>query len=305
MLDRPSRAIGAARGLALALVLALLPPMSSDALANGKAQLLSAFTWQSSVEGFGGFSALAMGSDGLAFTVLSDRGRLGQGRLSRDAKGRITGARLDSFVPLLGTEGEGLTRFRADSEGLAVRPDGRLYISFEGFHRVWTYARPGGKAAWLPRHKDFEGLPINKSLEALARAPDGTLYTIPEAPNVGGTAFQVYRYRRGNWDTPFTIPQRGDFLVTEAAIGPDGRFYLLERSFSLLGGFASRVRRFELRGDALSHETVILETPRTERDNLEGMAIWQAPEGMRMTLISDDNENFFQRTEIVEYALPR
>lgn len=294
-----------ALGLALALSFAVTPTLSSGAWANGKARLLSAYTWRSQVEGFGGFSALALGADGLAFTVLSDRGRLGQGRLKRDAEGRITGAKLTSFTPLLGTEGEGLTRFRADSEGLAIRPDGRLYISFEGFHRVWTYAKPGGPAAWLPRHPDFENLAFNKSLEALARAPDGTLYTIPEGPGAGGTSFPVYRYRKGKWDKPFAIPKRGDFLVTEAAIGPDDRLYVLERSFGLMTGFASRVRRFEVSENALSHETVVLTSPAGERDNLEGMALWQAPDGLRMTLISDDNQKFFQRTEIVEYLLPR
>ena len=40
-------------------------------------------------------------------------------------------------------------------------------------------------------------------------------------------------------------------------------------------------------------------------DNLEGLAVTRAATGqIRLTMISDDNFNPFQRSEIVEYLLP-
>jgi hypothetical protein len=95
------------------------------------------------------------------------------------------------------------------------------------------------------------------------------------------------------------------FLVTGADVGPDGRLYVLERSFSILGGFASRVRRFAIGRDGLTDETLMLETPPGRHDNLEGISVWQDDDGLRMTLISDDNQRFFQRTELVDYRLPQ
>ena len=74
---------------------------------------------------------------------------------------------------------------------------------------------------------------------------------------------------------------------------------MLERDF--LGiGFRSRVRRFDLTG---GNEQVLLETRLRAHDNLEGISVWQDEQGLRMTLISDDNFRAFQRTEIVEYRL--
>lgn len=36
-------------------------------------------------------------------------------------------------------------------------------------------------------------------------------------------------------------------------------------------------------------------------DNLEGLSVWQDAQGVRLTMVSDDNFMFFQRTEFVEY----
>ena len=46
-----------------------------------------------------------------------------------------------------------------------------------------------------------------------------------------------------------------------------------------------------------------METRLRAHDNLEGISVWQDEQGLRMTLISDDNFRAFQRTEIVEYRL--
>jgi hypothetical protein len=90
-----------------------------------------------------------------------------------------------------------------------------------------------------------------------------------------------------------------------ADFGPDGRFYVLERDFRALGGFSSRLRRFELGTDGLTGEAILLETPFALHDNLEGLSVWRDDQGvLRATMISDDNFIFVQQTQIVEYRLP-
>ncbi len=97
-----------------------------------------------------------------------------------------------------------------------------------------------------------------------------------------------------------SLPRGERFLVTGADIGPDGRLYVLERDF--LGiGFRSRVRRFDLDGGG---EAILLLTPLGLLDNMEGISVWEDEQGLRMTLIADDNFNPFQRNLIAEYRLP-
>lgn len=86
--------------------------------------------------------------------------------------------------------------------------------------------------------------------------------------------------------------------------GPDGRLYLLERALRGLF-FATRVRRFEIaEGARVVSEETLLETAAGTHDNLEGISVWRDGAGdIRITMISDDNFRFLQRTEIVEYRL--
>ncbi len=81
----------------------------------------------------------------------------------------------------------------------------------------------------------------------------------------------------------------GPFLIVGADIGPDGRLYMLERDFAGIG-FRSRIRRFDLDG---GNEETMLETGLRTHDNLEGISVWQDAQGLRLTLISDDNFRVF------------
>ena len=293
---RPAFAIGAA----LALGLGLAGQASQE---RGDAVFLGAFTWRAENAAFGGFSGFELSSDGSRFTAISDRGFRVDGTLRRRA-GVIAGADIGQLRPLLGPEGRRLKGLRNDSEGLAIRDDGRSFVSFEGFHRVWAYLKPDGPAAWLPRHPDFKHLQGNSSLEALAVDKRGWLYTLPERSGKMDRPFPLYRYKNGAWDKRLSIPRRGYFLPVGADFGPDGRFYLLERDFAGFG-FRSRVRSFVITPESVQDEREHLVTRTARHDNLEGMAVWRDQQGrIRLTMISDDNYRFLQRTELVEYAVP-
>lgn len=256
---------------------------------------LGSYGWDRDEASFGGFSGLWVAADGARFMAVSDRGALYTGQIERSGD-QIAGVTART-LPLLNDDGGPLSKFRGDAEGLAVRSDGRIYVSFEGYHRVWTYAEPGGPAAWLDRHPDFRDMQHNSSLEALALGPDGALYTLPERSGRHDRPFPVYRWSGTAWDIPFRLPRHGPYLPVGADIGPDGRLYLLERDFTGIR-FRTRIRRFALDGTG---EETLLETGR--HDNLEGIAVWDDGKDLRITMISDDNFRFFQRTEIVEYRL--
>lgn len=293
------------RALILAALL-LLPALAGSGRTDpGAARVLGVFVWRAPANaGFGGLSGIELGADGRTMTVLSDRGRIGRGSLTRDAAGRITAAELGPLLRLHDEKGRLLPRWKADSEGLAIAADGRIFISFEGVHLLRVYRTPDGPGRPLPRAADFAGLPGNKSLETLAIDAQGALYTTPEAVSPAG--IRIYRFAGGRWRQPWTLPG-GDhgFHPVGADFGPDGRFYLLERRFAGLAGFQSRLRRFRLLPGGRFEAELMLASDLGQFDNLEGVAIWRAEDGgLRATLVADDNFSPFQRTELVDLALP-
>lgn len=266
--------------------------------------LVGAFRWRMEDPRFGGFSAIHVSADGLRFVALSDRAAYAQGAFRRDAGGRILSVKAEPVRPLRGLGVSPLRGSKSDAEGIAVTPGGAIYVSFEGpgAARVLRYARIDGPAETLPTPAAFAALDRNAALEALAVAEDGTLFTLPEKPANG--VFPVWRFRNGVWDQPFGIPASGGYLAVSAEVGPDGRFYLLERGFYGLAGFASRLRRFDLSESGLTGGQTLIETEAGQYDNLEGLSLWRGPQGLVATMISDDNFRFYLRTEIVEYLLP-
>ncbi len=291
--------------LAIAAAALLLLGPESSAAPTAASDLSAEFVWTTDDPLFGGFSAIDLDDSGLGFVALSDRGAFLRGRLIRDAEGRIVGVQARTMTRLRGDGAGALRLGRTDSEGLAVGADGVSYVSFEGVARVLRYATLDGPAENLPQHSDFRAMQVNSALEALAIGPDGTLYTLPERSGALVRHYPVYRFRAGVWDKSLSIPRKGTFLAVSADIGPDGRFYLLERKFLGLSGFASRLRRFDIGTSALSGEVTLLETPVGRHDNLEGLSVWRDTTGdLRATMISDNNFYAIFRTWIVEYHLP-
>ena len=284
---------------ALGLGAAMLPP-AAGGTTESEAAYLGTYVWNEPWPGFGGFSGLDLSPDGAGFVTLSDRAYLVSGHLARDGAGVVTGVEAGPPQPLLDPQGDVMRAPRADSEGLALGPDGTVWISFEGRARVRRQGPDGADPSLIPDNPDFERLRKNSSLEALASDAEGTLYTIPERPAQGEGSFPVYRFREDAWDVPFRLPARDGFAVTDADVGPDGRLYVLERDFTGLG-FRSRLRRLNIDG---SGEEILLTTATGTHDNLEGLDVWADAEGLRATMISDDNRYFFQETQFVDYRLP-
>jgi hypothetical protein len=287
-----------------ALLLALAVAACAAGAASPRMSLDSEVTWSAGDPAFGGFSGLALAPDGRSFRTVSDRGAWATGTLERDADGRITDVVLDGIGPLQAIDGQLLVENEVDAEGLVLDRDGRAYVSFEHFARIRRYDDLAGPAAPVRPHRDFDRLQRNSGLEALAMDADGTVYAIPERSGKLERPFPVYRLRDGRWDKALKLRRDGAFLVADATFGPDGRLYLLERDFEWLGGFRTRVRRFELGPDGFTDETTLLETRFGELDNMEGIAVWEDPEARtRVLLLSDDNFFPLQRTMFAEYIV--
>lgn len=277
----------------LAVLLCLWAPA-----ALAEAQFIGAYQWSFDDPNFGGLSGVAITDNGTRIMAMSDRAHVFTGTVKRDGD-QITGIGDVQASGLRDEHDRPLRQWLSDSEGLALAPDGRFYVSFEGQTQIRAYAGPDAPGIPLPTHPDFAGMQKNASLESLTIGPDGALYTLPERSGRADWPFQVYRYSDG-WTTPFSIPRRGSFLPTEADVGPDGFLYILERDFYGVG-FRSRVRRFDLTG---GNEVEILESGIGQFGNLEGLSVWRDETGaIRLTMISDNNFLEIQRTDIVEYRL--
>lgn len=266
------------------------------------ARFLSSYHWTKERDGFGGYSGITLAPDGAGFVMLSDRGHLIEGTIFRHGD-RIIGVRSAEMTPLDFPDSLFAHPSIRDTEGLARDAEGRLYVSLESDNRVLRRDLDGTWSA-LPTHPDIQSLPNNRGLEALAIAPDGAIYALPEYSQDLQSPFPVFRFRSDKgWDQPMSISRDDGLLPVGADIGPDGRLYVLERGFTGFG-FSSRVRRFDISpGDGDPGETLLTTEPR-RHDNLEGLAVWAASDGsLRLSMVSDDNFLFLQKTEIVEYAV--
>lgn len=289
--------------LALGLLLILLSGFQGSAEPTPPEGYLGKFVWRLNNPAFGGFSGIEILNGGQDFVALSDKATFVTGQIRRNAEGQITAMIANPILRLLdGKTGKPLIGWRTDSEGLAVDIAGQAFVSFENRPSVARLDLENGATTDLNRHPDFAKLSRNGALEALAIGDDQTLYTLPERPH--SQDIPVYRWRNGVWDRKLHLPRRGEYAVVAADI-LEGKLYLLERGFRMIGGFSSRLRRFDISGTGLSAEKTLVETPMGMFDNLEGLSVWRDATGaMRATMISDDNFFVLQQTQILEFRLP-
>lgn len=276
--------------------------MTSACAEHARAEFLGSFEWEHPKDWFGGVSGIELSDDGTGLIVITDRARIARGVISRGQDG-ISGIRIVGNDHLRGHDGKLLIGDIVDSEGLAVGPDQSVYISFERVHRISHYADTSAASDSLKRPREFNSLPLNGGLEALAIDGLGRLFAMPEDAFDRETNIPVFRWDDGTWSKPFSLESDGAFLPVGADFGPDGRLYLLERDYSIFG-FRSRVRSWAFVDDAPADERLEVLTSTGTHDNLEGLAVWCDAQGrIRLTMVSDDNFLPVQRTELVEYAI--
>ncbi len=298
-LSRPGCAIAQGR---------ITSPLSlPDAAPAGPLRLLGGLQIDRLALGFGGLSGAHLAPD-LTLSLVSDVGRFATMRLDLDSALRPRAMHLLRQGPLRDAAGRPLTGHWRDAEALALLPDGSWLIAFERRHRIRRYQRLDGPSSDASTPPGLAAGPFNGGLESLTLLPDGRLLAMAEflpgpAPGTsqawiggGSRSWQPFAYR----------PAEGMAPVDAAAL-PDGDVLVLERGFTILGGFTARLARIAgsaLRGPppvVAGREMLRLEDP-LPPENWEAVAVARVAGQTLVALVSDDNERGFQRSLFLLFA---
>ncbi len=290
----------------------------------GDLEFLGGLVLSSADGDFQSLSALLSRDSGRELISVTDEGAWVALRLKTDAAGRPQGVEDVRVARLRGPDGRPLAyKWKRDAESLTWRPapgGGEILVGIEGEHRLLAYRYAGDPRAAL----DADGRPVpglppeiarlggNEGLEGIAVAPAGTALA-------GSLLLLAEEPRRGEADLPawivggprpglFHIARRDRFAVTDAAFLPDGDLLVLQRRFGIRAGLAMRLLRLpaaEIRPGRTVEGRILLEADwGWEIDNMEGLAVDTAPDGSTiLTLVSDDNGNWLQRTVLLRFRL--
>ena len=275
---------------------------------------------KSPIDTFGGLSGLGfLGNDG-RLVMVSDHGNFVSGQRIYDEAGQplsLIGVRVDAMRNSKGNE---LPRaYARDAESLAVvERDGApsaVRVGFENLTRVADFALvdglPQGPAREVTIPKWLSDTRTNETLEAVCIAP-------PASPIAGSTLLlpegimtedgQHAAYLLGKADKgPLSYVAGDGTNPTDCAFLPNGDLLVLERGISLFM-FTMRLVRIpaaEVMPGATLQGQVLLQATGGDIDNMEALAVHQAPDGStRIAIASDNNFNDWERNLLLEFSLP-
>ena len=275
---------------------------------------------QSQTDTFGGLSGLGFtGPDG-RLVMVSDRGNFVSGQLLYDEAARPMGLIGVKIEPIQNSKGTELPRaYTRDAEALSVIVrDGKpsaVRVGFENLTRVADFALvdglPQGPAREVNIPKWLTDTRTNETLEAVCIAP-------ATSPIAGSTLLltegiidddgQHSAYLLGQNDKgPLSYISGDGTNPTDCAFMPNGDLLVLERGVALLA-FQMRLLRIpaaEVKAGAHMKGEVLLHAAGGDIDNMEALAVHTAPDGStRITLVSDNNFNDWERNLLLEFSLP-
>ncbi len=205
-------------------------------------------------------------------------------------------------------------KWRKDSEGLSLDGRGRLLISFEGRAKIGWFHKNSVKYGQmikkyrLPKElqnpKNYRSR--NKSLEALAWHPKYGVLTAAEWPlkKYDKKRQTVYALNGKKWH--FKAEPEARSAISAIEVMDDGNLLVLERSFTgMLNPFIVTLKKVYLnRCKGGSCKTKVLAKMNSHMgwdvDNFEGLA---KVGKNRYVMISDDNDNFFQKTLLIYFEV--
>ena len=259
---------------------------------------------------FGGLSGLVVDHAG-HLTAVSDRGYWFEADLLHNSAGRLSGLTATRYAPMLNEAGGPVQSNWLMGDAEALGRDGEdVVVTFERRHRMWRYPAKGDLGTARPKPvalpSDVGRLPRNGGLESLAVLAPGRYLVIAEEPFDGTDASEnpgwivdaasasAVRYPRSAWKP------------ADLARLPSGDILVLERRFSAIRGFGSRLKRIPATnvqpGALLEGEVVAEFEPPVVTENFEGLAVAEDAAGrIHLFMVSDDNFHFLQQTILLEF----
>ncbi|BCB18291.1 esterase-like activity of phytase family protein [Bosea sp. ANAM02] len=293
--------------------IAAFEPRRPDQRRFGALQFRGGLVLSSGHTRFGGFSGLARLNGGRDLVAVSDRGYWLTAKVAYH-DGKLSGLDEVEMAAILGGSGRPLARSGLyDTESLCIH-DGAAYVGIERKHEIarFDWARDGveARARPVPLPRELKRLPSNRGLEALGVMPAGALKG----------ALVAIAERSGKADEPtlgailggpqpglFRLARHDGYDITDLAFLPSGDMLVLERWYQPLRGVGMRIRRIagrDIRPGALVDGQRLIEADMGyEIDNMEGLSVHQEEGRTILTLISDDNFSFLQRTVLLEFEL--
>jgi hypothetical protein len=226
---------------------------------------------------------------------------------------------IDGLAPMAAVNlkkkhGKNFKKWRKDSEGMTLDGEGRLLISFEGkakiawFHKnskkqgekIRSYSLP----KVLRNSKNFRSR--NKSLEALAWHKKYGIVTAAEWPLKSYHKKKQTLYALSGKQWHFKAESEEKSAVSAIEVMDDGNMLVLERSFrGYLEPFVVTLKKVYLnqckKGLCKTEVLLKMNSHRGwDVDNFEGLT---RVDKNRYVMISDDNDNFFQKTLLIYFEV--
>lgn len=268
---------------------------------------------------FGGWSGLKISDDGTRLLSQSDEAHWLRANVDYDADGNLVGLDHAELADMQNLDGVAMVKKEGDAEGLATLtpqgPDGTVAISFESNNRIWIYDLAHGldaKPTPLAAPEAIKTLKFNLGLEGLTLFAPGMLFAVAETQqdkNNDHPAWLIPYPSTGQFET-LGVRHHDPYEISDAAMGPDGNLYLLERHyFGPVRGIVIAVREIDasdvVAGARLEGKEIAEFTMRENIDNMEGLSLRKTPDGKTLLyMISDDNYNHtIQRTVLLMFEL--
>ncbi len=217
-------------------------------------------------------------------------------------------------VKLKNKRGKRFKKWKRDSEGMTLDGKGHLVISFEGkakiawFHKNSKHAGNLIRKYKLPKilKKTNHYRSQNKSLEALAWHPKYRLLTATEWPlkQYHKKRQTIYALSGKKWH--FKAEPEARSAVVAMEVMDDGNILILERSYTgVFSPFIITLKKVYINRckQGICQSRVLLKMNSHQGwkvDNFEGLA---KVGKNRYVMISDDNENFFQKTLLIYFEV--
>ena len=270
---------------------------------------------------FGGLSGITITGPNHQALFASDRGNFVTGQLIYDDANSLFGYIGVTIEPMRNSKGDVLPRqYAKDAESVdTVYRDGApvaVRVGFEHLTRIAEFALtngiPGGPAREIAIPDWLTDARTNETLESVCIAP-------PASPVAGSTLLIAEEIldaagnHRGqllgqNDHGPLSYQNSPVVSPTECAFLPNGDLLVLERGISMLN-FVMNLRRVpaaEVRPGNLMVGELLLSAAGGSIDNMESMTVHTAPDGeLRILIGSDNNFNDWQRSLLLEFALPK